>query len=383
MPAYSTPYTPIDTHIRPQKVLASLTRRFSFVNASCESFACRKAPAVLNLNRYKTTIARRRAFLYVYSTPLAPRCQRKAGAFMVYGVIYLIWNLVTGMRYVGQTKKSVKQRFKEHARKDSHLGRAIKKYGVENFKFGVIKSCATAEELNYWEKHFIAVLKSKSPMGYNHTDGGDSGWIHTPESIEKIKAANRTRKQKKRSEETLQRMRVANKLSAERYWAKVRAGEIERHAVYLPRERIWKDVYPVLEAELQKKQVTTSKLVEILGLSDTEICRKMRGERNFTFVQMEKVRDFLGVDMPLEELFRRADGSFSIWMFKPYVYPVLAEELHRQEITLKKLGEAVGLAPANISGKIHGKSKFKPAQMTAIRDFLGVTMSVAELFRRA
>lgn len=298
---------------------------------------------------------------------------------MFHGVVYLIWNLVTGMRYVGQTKKSVKQRFKEHAKKDSHLGRAIKKYGEQNFRYGVIKTCYSKEEMNYWERYYIAVLKTKSPTGYNHTDGGDSGWVHTPEAIEKIKATNRTRKQKERSEELRQNIR----LTVTEYWAKVHSGEIERHAVYLPRERIWKDVYPVLEAELQKKQVTTSKLVEVLGLSDTEICRKMRGERNFTLVQMEKVRDFLGVTMTVEELFRRADDFVPNLKTKSYVYPVLVAELRRQKITFTKLGELIKISQQSMSNRMRGLGKFTPAQMTAIRDFLGVSMTVEELFRRA
>lgn len=34
----------------------------------------------------------------------------------VIGVIYLIWNLVNGKRYVGQTTQPLKKRFDAHAR---------------------------------------------------------------------------------------------------------------------------------------------------------------------------------------------------------------------------------------------------------------------------
>ena len=146
--------------------------------------------------------------------------------------MYFIQNLINGKRYVGQTTRTVEERFKEHAKADSHLGRAIRKYGVENFKYGVIKTCATAEELNYWEKYFIAALKTKSPIGYNHTDGGDNGFTMSPETRAKLSAAGRGRKHSpesrakmaaahrgvKRSPETIAKMSAANKgkkLSAE------------------------------------------------------------------------------------------------------------------------------------------------------------------------
>ena len=91
----------------------------------------------------------------------------------VIGVVYLIWNLVNGKRYVGQTTKTVKERFYAHSYADSVIGRAIKKYGKKNFRYGVIKSCTSREELNCREKYFVAVLKSKTPYGYNMTDGGE------------------------------------------------------------------------------------------------------------------------------------------------------------------------------------------------------------------
>ena len=92
-----------------------------------------------------------------------------------FGVVYLIWNMVNGRRYVGQTTRRVEERFKEHAScKIMLVGKAIRKHGRENFRYGVIKSCASKEELDYWEIFFIAALKSKSPYGYR-SDGGEGG----------------------------------------------------------------------------------------------------------------------------------------------------------------------------------------------------------------
>ena len=92
---------------------------------------------------------------------------------MIYGVVYLILNLVNGKKYVGQTTRTVEERFKEHATADSAIGRAIQKYGVENFRCGVIVICFSKAELDAQEIHYIAVLRSKAPTGYNLTDGGD------------------------------------------------------------------------------------------------------------------------------------------------------------------------------------------------------------------
>ncbi|MBR5914145.1 MAG: GIY-YIG nuclease family protein [Selenomonadaceae bacterium] len=87
-------------------------------------------------------------------------------------IIYKITNLINGKIYVGQTKFSVEKRFKEHAKADSLIGRAIRKYGKENFKIEVIETCKTFIELNEREIFWIAKLNCKVPNGYNIADGG-------------------------------------------------------------------------------------------------------------------------------------------------------------------------------------------------------------------
>lgn len=91
----------------------------------------------------------------------------------------------------GRPTRTVKKRFNEHAKANSLIGRAIHKHGAENFRYGIIKNCATKEELDYWEKFFIAELRCKTPNGYNLTDGGD-GFVdlkRTPEHCAKISMA--------------------------------------------------------------------------------------------------------------------------------------------------------------------------------------------------
>ena len=91
----------------------------------------------------------------------------------VYGVIYCITCLLNGMKYVGQTTRSVERRFKEHARAKNHLGNAIRKYGRENFTIKILEKCETPDQLNEREIFWIREINCKSPNGYNLTDGGE------------------------------------------------------------------------------------------------------------------------------------------------------------------------------------------------------------------
>ena len=50
------------------------------------------------------------------------------------GYIYMFTNKVNGKMYVGQTICR-NQRYIQHLKEDSLLGKAIRKYGIENFKY--------------------------------------------------------------------------------------------------------------------------------------------------------------------------------------------------------------------------------------------------------
>lgn len=92
---------------------------------------------------------------------------------MVYGVIYVITNLLTGMKYVGQTTRSVKERFREHfRRKESLVGQAMRIEGIKNFTIEVVEECKSQEELNVREIAWIMRCNCIYPYGYNITRGG-------------------------------------------------------------------------------------------------------------------------------------------------------------------------------------------------------------------
>jgi len=88
--------------------------------------------------------------------------------------IYKITNNINRKVYIGQTIRPIDQRFNRHINDainnilDTHLCRAIRKYGQNNFSIEVIDSASTQEELtskeSYWEKYY----KSTDPAyGYN------------------------------------------------------------------------------------------------------------------------------------------------------------------------------------------------------------------------
>ena len=94
------------------------------------------------------------------------------------------------------------------------IGRAMKKYGMENFVFTHIADAFDIECANMIEKSLIIEKNTKIPNGYNVTDGGDGGigvdW--TKESRERISKAmmgNKNGLGTKRTEETRKKMREA------------------------------------------------------------------------------------------------------------------------------------------------------------------------------
>lgn len=98
--------------------------------------------------------------------------------------IYRIINKINGHSYVGFTQQSADKRFHEHhnhaKRSDlqSHLYRAMRKYGIENFISDVLEEGWEPKiGLEIREPYWISVLKPE----YNMTSGGDGilGYRHT------------------------------------------------------------------------------------------------------------------------------------------------------------------------------------------------------------
>ena len=106
----------------------------------------------------------------------------------MFGLIYKTTNKINGKIYIGQTKRSAEQRLKEHVWNKTILGKAILKYGKENFIIETIEECDNQEQLNEREIFWIAFYNCMAPNGYNLTRGGFGafGYHHTAESKLKL-----------------------------------------------------------------------------------------------------------------------------------------------------------------------------------------------------
>lgn len=90
-------------------------------------------------------------------------------------LIYKITNKTNGNSYIGQTIRTIEERWTEHCKKTSDcsaIANAIQKYGKENFDIEIICSALSIEELNKKEQYFIKEFNTLKPNGYNLTTGG-------------------------------------------------------------------------------------------------------------------------------------------------------------------------------------------------------------------
>ena len=108
--------------------------------------------------------------------------------------IYKITNTINNKIYIGQVyNKTIQDRFMRHIsaaspNSPSYLGRAIYKYGKENFIVEEIDKASSLEELNkkeiFWIKFFNSIGKN---IGYNLTLGGDGVNTYLCKTEEELK----------------------------------------------------------------------------------------------------------------------------------------------------------------------------------------------------
>ena len=100
--------------------------------------------------------------------------------------IYKITNLVNGKSYIGQSV-NIQKRFNAHKSAafnpnnknyDFPLYRAIRKYGIENFKFEILEEC-NKSQLDIKEMWYISQYQTHSKKGYNQDDGGNQASHYT------------------------------------------------------------------------------------------------------------------------------------------------------------------------------------------------------------
>ena len=301
----------------------------------------------------------------------------------VYGVVYLIWNQINGKRYVGKTIQTLPKRMNQHLHDNLYVDKAIRKYGIENFRYGVIKTCATKEELDECERYFIAALKSKSPYGYNLTDGGDGGTGRecSPETSAKLSAALRGEKNprygKKNTPEHQAKIVASHlgKKTPPETCAKIAEAltgnpfTIERCANISVAKRTYSP-YKNLVAELDARQMSYAALAKLLGLSAGKVSMKMRCERNFTAKDKAKLVEIFG--KPIEYLLERevcTDAPKISHARCPFKN--LVAELDARQMSYTALSKLLGLSDSAVCARMRGERNFTERDKAKLVEIFG------------
>ena len=94
------------------------------------------------------------------------------------GFIYIIRNTVNDKVYIGQTRVTVEQRWREHLRHaqygDQLINRAMKKHGIDKFYIETLEIC-DIDSLDEREMYYIDLYDSTDKSkGYNVSIGGNT-----------------------------------------------------------------------------------------------------------------------------------------------------------------------------------------------------------------
>ena len=100
--------------------------------------------------------------------------------------IYIIKNNINDKVYIGQTTLNAEERFKQHLKDSSccntHLYKAMRKYGKEHFYCELIEDNLSYEQLLLRERYWIQYFDSVN-TGYNLTWGGEGHLKYSDDEI--------------------------------------------------------------------------------------------------------------------------------------------------------------------------------------------------------
>ncbi len=316
----------------------------------------------------------------------------------MYGVVYLIIDGTNDREYVGQTTRSVEQRFSEHQKSEFLIGKVIRAHGAENFTTATVKECASKEELDFWEKYLIKSRDTLVPNGYNLTDGGEGGIpcdetraklsaVHkgVPKSREHRRKIGEGNKGKIISDET--RAKIGATSRGRKHSAKTKAQMSEdrtgeKNAFFgkhLTDEACskssishrGKSPFGNLLRELDARKWSYSRLEKLMCLAQSAISEKIRGKQNFTAEQVDKLEKIFG--LPAEYLLARDDGKNALSKKCKTPYKNLLAEMDKRQLTYTALAKLLGLAPVTVSDKMRGEYNFTAKQVAKLVEIFGKT----------
>ena len=136
-----------------------------------------------------------------------------------YVLIYKITNTVNGKIYVGQTVRTLEERKQQHIRiaksgHKNHLYNAMRKYGIENFKFEKICDVDNIEDLNILERYYIAKYNCIKD-GYNMVDGGNNNVMFLDDVKRKHSERMRSKETRSKISRSMKQYRKENPFTEE------------------------------------------------------------------------------------------------------------------------------------------------------------------------
>ena len=101
-----------------------------------------------------------------------------------YGYIYKITNLINGKIYIGKRVGSVLD--ERYWGSGTKIKKAIKEFGLHNFKREILEWCSTKDILRDRERYWIFQLNARHPdFGYNVKKGGEGSRDDLPLKVKK------------------------------------------------------------------------------------------------------------------------------------------------------------------------------------------------------
>lgn len=206
-------------------------------------------------------------------------------------IVYKIINCINDKLYIGITT-NYNQRMKEHLiyykcnrKRKSYLHNAIKKYGVENFMHEIMCRCNSWETLCQKENFYIKDLKTKYPVGYNLTDGGEGSVGLKCSEETKIKMV-KAHTGKTHTEETRRNMSKLNKGSNHPMYGRKHTEETRRkmskaHIGKKHSEKSKRKMSIVQKGKVfsEKSKINMSKAHRTLSISQILEIRKLLADR--------------------------------------------------------------------------------------------------------